>query len=277
MTETIPGPQQPRGSTPQGTVARRLRGGLASHVGLVRSRNEDAALLLISSQKSDPASDEFGLFIIADGMGGQEEGQWAADLAVRTVADSVVRKLYVPFVCNTAPTADRTPLQEALMDAMQQANEAVHGTLPESGTTLTVALVMGDQAYVAHVGDSRAYLIHPDRVEQLTRDHSLVERLHELGQLSAAEAALHPQRNVLYRAIGQGEGLEIDVARHPLAPGARLLLCCDGLWGVVPEETIAAILRETRDTQEACNRLVAAALEAGGPDNVTALLVERVE
>jgi serine/threonine protein phosphatase PrpC len=251
-----------------------VRVGLASHVGRVRTRNEDAALALLSSQRGDVSSGEFGLFLIADGMGGQESGQWASNLAARTVAHRLLSQVYLPALQDQDAEADRAPLQEALMDALQSANEMVHGRLPESGTTLTVALLVERQLYVAHVGDSRAYLFVDGRFERLTRDHSLVERLYELGQLSADEAALHPQRNVLYRAIGQGEGLEIDLLRQPLRIGMRLLLCCDGLWGVVPDERMATIIASTPEPQAACDQLVAEALAAGGPDNITALLVE---
>lgn len=259
-----------------GVARPHLLTGLASHVGRVRTRNEDAVLELVSAQKGDLSGIEFGLFVIADGMGGQAEGQWAANLAVRTVAQAIVRQIYMPFLQDSGARAENPPLQEALLDALLSANHAVHNTLPESGTTLTTVLIIGNQAHVAHVGDSRAYLVYPDRVERLTRDHTLVERLLELGQLSAGEAALHPQRNVLYRAIGQGEGLEIDVSHHTLAPGARLLLCCDGLWGVVPEDAMVTIVRQAPTPQEACHQLVAEALRAGGPDNVTALVVEVV-
>src|SRR5437773_1782232 len=139
MTANQTGTNPPSASAPAGTVNPRLTIGLASHVGRVRSRNEDAALTLLSAQKGDLSGSEFGLFIVADGMGGQEEGQWAADLAARTVARTLVSQIYLPFLENAAPSADRPPLQEALLDALRQANEAVHAELPESGTTLTAA------------------------------------------------------------------------------------------------------------------------------------------
>jgi protein phosphatase len=144
----------------------------------------------------------------------------------------------------------------------------------EGGTTATVALVFNDQLIIGHVGDSRAYIVTNTGIEQLTRDHSLVQRLQELGQLTAAEAAVHPQRNVLYRAIGQGEGLEVDVHSHRLAPGMRILLCSDGLWGLVSDSLMLEIIWKAPDNQTACNQLVEAANAAGGPDNITAVMVE---
>ena len=158
---------------------------------------------------------------------------------------------------------------------MDAANRAVSVGVPDGGgTTLTCALVIGQQVVLSHVGDSRAYIITDESFEQLTRDHSLVQRLQELGQLSAAEAAIHPQRNVLYRAIGQGEGLEVDVDSRRLPSGALILLCSDGLWGLVPDERILSIVRQNATLQSACEALVAAANAAGGPDNITAVMVK---
>lgn len=110
-------------------------------------------------------------------------------------------------------------------------------------------------------------------MEVLTRDHSLVQRLVELGQITDAEAAVHPQKNVLYRALGQGEPFSPDISTSPIPPNGYLLICSDGLWGVVPEEEITRIIFEAANPQEACSALVAAANEAGGPDNITAILV----
>jgi protein phosphatase len=146
-------------------------------------------------------------------------------------------------------------------------------TVPGGGTTLTVAFLLGEQMTIGHVGDSRAYVISQDRTEVITRDHSLVERLKELGQLTADEAATHPQRNVLYRAIGQGDNLEVDVFTQPVPKDGYLLLCSDGLWGEVEDSEIQRIVLEHEDLQQACEELVQAANAAGGPDNITAVLV----
>jgi protein phosphatase len=159
-------------------------------------------------------------------------------------------------------------------EAMNTTNHAVFTSVPESGTTLTCALLIGEQVVLSHVGDSRAYIINGDELEQVTRDHSLVQRLQELGQLSAAEAAVHPQRSVLYRAVGQGEGLEVDVESRRLAPGAMLLLCSDGMWGLVPDKQILQTVRAAPSPQIACEALVAAANAAGGPDNITVVIIQ---
>ena len=140
--------------------------------------------------------------------------------------------------------------------------------------------MLHNRLIIGHVGDSRAYLItHGNNgdgpvLRQITRDHSLVQRLQELGQLTAEEAAEHPQRNVLYRAIGQGEGLEIDVENFGLPPQSRLLICSDGLWGLVEDEDLTAIVRTSASSQIACERMIAAANAAGGPDNITVIMVD---
>ena len=128
---------------------------------------------------------------------------------------------------------------------------------------------------IRHVGDSRAYAIHPyGGGETLTRDHSLVKRLEELGQISAEEAAVHPQRNVLYRALGQGEVLEPDIFTAPFPQSGYLLLCSDGLWSVLADGAIFKLVTTAKDLQSGCQSLVDAANEAGGPDNISVIVVQ---
>ena len=141
-------------------------------------------------------------------------------------------------------------------------------------TTCTCVLILGMNAFVAHVGDSRACLIEQDTIQWLTTDHSLVNRLIELGQITADEAKTHPQRNVLYRAVGRGDTLEVDTGLQSLSVGSSLLLCSDGLWGMLSQEIITAIIRSAPSPQVACHRLVARANESGGQDNVTVVLVQ---
>jgi protein phosphatase len=144
----------------------------------------------------------------------------------------------------------------------------------ESGTTLTAALVFGRRLYLAHVGDSRAYILAEGKLEQVTTDHSYVRRLQEAGQLTAEEAASHPQRNVLYRAVGQGDELEIDISTRPLPKRGKLILCSDGLWGLVPEPLMQEILEQDASLQHMVDTLVDFAIQAGGHDNITGVLVD---
>ncbi len=257
--------------------SRRLLVGHASHVGLVRTHNEDASLVLGSIFEGDDQVEDFGLFLVADGMGGHQAGEVASALAVRKVASHLTQDVYVPYLLQAAHQSDQTPLAEALQKAVEAANQAVHEQVPGSGTTLTCALVIGARAYVAHVGDSRAYLYYNQELKQITRDHSYVDKLVELGQISAEVAAVHPQRNVLYRAVGQGDQLEIDLHILDLPSGSRLLLCCDGLWGMLPDSAIQTILASAPSPQDACHQLIDAANNAGGRDNITAVIVEHAD
>ncbi|MEK7809627.1 MAG: protein phosphatase 2C domain-containing protein, partial [Chloroflexota bacterium] len=216
----------------------------------------------------------FGLYIVADGMGGHNMGEKASAVAARSIAHDIVKNIYFSLLSENNDDDDRPPLQEIMVNALVGSNQSVTKAVGEGGTTGTVAMVFNDQLIIGHVGDSRAYIIAASGLEQLTRDHSLVRRLQELGQITEAEAAIHPQRNVLYRAIGQGDGLEVDTQTLQLSPGMKVLLCSDGLWGLVGDNQMRDIINSSSTLQSACDRLVEAANIAGGPDNITAILIE---
>ncbi len=158
---------------------------------------------------------------------------------------------------------------------MQEAQQAVVKRAPGGGTTLTATLILGEQVTVAHVGDTRAYFLYPDgRMHAITQDHSLVHRLVELGQINEDEASNHPQRNVLYRAIGQAEPYRPDIDTFQIPHPGSLLICSDGLWGVVPEADIFRIVKNSPNPSIACHELTKAANAAGGPDNISVVLVQ---
>jgi protein phosphatase len=176
--------------------------GKGSHVGKKREHNEDAFFTLECTLKPNGEITPFGLFIIADGMGGHQAGDIASALAIRVVAHSLMRQIYLPFLREEEKDSSHRPINEALVEALSEASLAVHEAAPDAGTTLTAALIIGTHASIGHVGDSRAYLVTEKGLQQITQDHSLVERLKELGQITPEEAMTHPQRNVLYRALG---------------------------------------------------------------------------
>lgn len=252
-----------------------LRVARISIVGQVRTHNEDALIIVNSEHLGDGSVGPFGLFVVADGMGGHQAGEVASSVAARVITHQVVQNVMLPYLF--PQDAQTEPLNQALKMAVNAANVAVHDQVPGSGTTLTCALVLGRRAYIAHVGDSRAYLIHQGQIKQLTQDHTYVGRLIELGELTPAEAAVHPQRNVLYRAVGQGDQLDIEPSAHLLPSNSYLLLCSDGLWGQVQEEEIVEIVETTDSLQQACQALANAANLAGGTDNITAILVQMPE
>ncbi|MBE0408214.1 MAG: serine/threonine-protein phosphatase [Anaerolineales bacterium] len=247
--------------------------GCGHSAGLQREHNEDAIFTLTTTLVSNSTHIPFGFYIIADGMGGHVHGELASEIAVRAMSTHVIRNLYIPLY-NLSSSAPNQSIQEIMQEGVQIAHRAIQHESPGGGSTITAMLIMGGQITIAHVGDSRTYLIHSDgQIASLTRDHSLVQRMQELGQLSDEEAAVHPQRNVLYRALGQREPLEADVTSQRIISG-YLLLCSDGLWGVVPEdEIVASVLNNTHPAQ-ACQEMVAAANAAGGPDNISAILVQ---
>jgi PPM family protein phosphatase len=199
----------------------------------------------------------------------------ASSTAIRTIANYLLKRFHA-YLINPSDGMEE-PLQEMMRAAINEGQRAVNQAAPGSGTTLTAALVLGGQMTIGHVGDSRAYVLHLDgRVDVLTRDHSLVKRLQELGQISTEEAANYPQRNVLYRALGQGEVLEPDIFTIPFPQPGYLLLCSDGLWGVLPEDDLTKLVTSAPNLHTACQALAAAANNAGGPDNISAILVQLI-
>jgi serine/threonine protein phosphatase PrpC/tetratricopeptide (TPR) repeat protein len=247
--------------------------GQATDVGMVRNDNQDGCWSFLSVGRTVHEQPDFGLFMVADGMGGHLDGEKASAVTIQTTLTEIMHHVYLPMI-SAADDADRPTITEALTAAVQKANTELLTNVPESGSTLTAAVIIGNLAYIAHVGDSRAYLITRNDIEQMTRDHSLVMRLIELDQLTPEEAALHPQKNVLYRALGQSENLDVDTLTRRLPPDSSLLLCSDGLWGMVTEAEIRDLVKSSHDPQEACDKLVALANTRGGTDNITAILVK---
>lgn len=244
--------------------------------GMERAHNEDTLFTFNAFLDGLDDGHYLGIFLVADGMGGHQSGEVASHLAARGASEYLLENLVDERIFEPEgikPEAVRQHMQKAVDKAQQMIRQRV----PGGGTTLTVALVLDEQVYSAHVGDSRLYVVGAGGALHLkTKDHSLVKRLVDLGEITEAEAAEHPQRNVLYRALGQAEDLSADVNDFTLAPGEKLLLCSDGLWGVLPDERLSAILKADAALSWVAEALVAAANEAGGPDNVSVVLVERI-
>jgi protein phosphatase len=248
--------------------------GTAQSVGKQREHNEDSIFALNSILADGNIELPFGIFIVADGMGGHMHGEVASGVAIRAFSQFVLTKLYMPFL-GIVPQTPSESLQEMMEKGMQEAQQAVIKRAPGGGTTLTATLILGEQVTVAHVGDTRAYFLYPDgRMHAITQDHSLVHRLVELGQINEDEASNHPQRNVLYRAIGQAEPYRPDIDTFQIPHPGSLLICSDGLWGVVPEADIFRIVKNSPNPSIACHELTKAANAAGGPDNISVVLVQ---
>jgi protein phosphatase len=247
--------------------------GAGHNVGRQRDNNEDALFYFNANLSADTNKLPMGIFIVSDGMGGHKNGEVASETAVRVVGNYVLNKLYKPLF-DLNPNPPEESLQEIMRTAVFEANKWVLQEAPGGGATLTAVLVINTQMTLAHVGDSRAYAIYLDgRVQALTRDHSLVERLKELGQITDEEAQVHPQKSMLYRALGQGEPTEPDVFTASLPQPGYLLICSDGLWGVISEDDIFNVVSAAPSPQRACQDLIDAANAAGGPDNIAVILV----
>lgn len=244
------------------------------HVGKVRPRNEDSSISFVSHAGGAEALPLFGLFIVADGMGGHNDGHRASKLVARTVAQHVLERLYYSLL-QEGHSGTPQPVQETMEQAVSLANEALSVTDSgkEMGTTLTAAVILSSRLFLVHVGDSRAYLMNEGKLSRITTDHTYVQALQDAGQLTAEEAAIHPNRNLLYRSLmGDTMREPVDVFTRSLPPQGTLMLCSDGLWSSVSEQTITTVLDEDIDLQHKAERLLEEALEAGGADNITVIL-----
>jgi serine/threonine protein phosphatase PrpC len=221
-------------------------------VGRMRSHNEDSVL-------AQPP-----LFAVADGLGGHEAGEVASSIAVETLRDHAPRR------------ADSNALGRAVRAANREVLRAAREGIGRSGmgTTITAAIVEGGCIAVAHVGDSRAYLLHGGVLQRLTQDHSMVADMIRRGQLSEADARIHPNRSVITRALGTDVNMVADSFDVDASAGDRLLLCSDGLTGMLEDARIAEILGGYRDPEMAARALIDAANEAGGHDNISVVVVD---
>lgn len=251
--------------------------GQATHPGRQRPRNEDAVLSLTFGIDQEGLSLPIGLYIVADGMGGHDAGDLASRTVSQVVAERLIQAGVVPELRQLRPLSSAGPAQ-LLVQAIQEANgvllQYAQQTGSDLGSTITAALVFGETAFIANVGDSRTYFLREGRLEQVTRDHSIVARLAEVGIIRPEEARTHPRRNEIYRSLGQHPKVEVDLFTRTLRKGDRLILCTDGLWEMVPDEEIRRIVESARTPQEACDALVDAANRAGGEDNITVIVVE---
>ena len=273
-----------------------LNSGHFTDVGLVRELNEDSVLALNLTQYYESVQTQIGLYIVSDGMGGEAAGEVASRVTVRAVAEWVTEKLISASLKSTREERIVAPTQtgglrlsvanghemattEMMKQAVIAANREVMAYAVANpherglGATVTVAMLVGEMLTMAHVGDSRCYLLSGDRLEQLSEDHSLVQKMVNTGNLSRSDARIHPYRNVIYRSIGADEQIEIDIVRRKLVSGDMLMLCSDGLNGMLGDDQIRDILLVNPDPNAAAKELVVAANAAGGEDNTSVLVV----
>ncbi|MFN3431076.1 MAG: Stp1/IreP family PP2C-type Ser/Thr phosphatase [Candidatus Sericytochromatia bacterium] len=237
-----------------------MRVGSLTDIGKVREINQDSFAVDM----------DHGLFIVADGMGGHAAGEKASQTAVQIITERLG---------GSVNASSNGQLLDALQTAIQDANrEIINASMEDSsmrgmGTTATVIVTKSNQIYVGHVGDSRAYLIRNRRIDQITEDHSIVAQLVRARAITPQEAARHPYRNVITRCLGMQVEVEADTQQRELKAGDRLLICSDGLSGLVSDDEMLQMVTTSEDPQHTCVDLVNLALERGGSDNITVVLI----
>jgi serine/threonine protein phosphatase PrpC len=244
--------------------------------------NEDSALVLFLQREHESLSSPAGIFLVADGLGGHSNGQYASRVAINVIAGGIVRDLFLsPLNAEKEGEAlkqwDEESLLALLQGAIEEANRAIcqvnQRDKTDMGCTLTGFMIVGDRAYIFNVGDSRTYILRDDKIYQLTKDHSLVGQLVEGGLIEPDDVYSHPQRSQIYRSIGDKLNVQIDFFKQQIHPGDILLSCSDGLWEMVRDPQIAELLIAAPDPQTASTQLIQAANANGGEDNVSAVVV----
>jgi serine/threonine protein phosphatase PrpC len=287
MSPALPNGQvDPEITVPYGFASQPVKGqrlgivvGTRSDPGIKRKYkpNEDSLFAAHWQREANTEAVPFGLFVVADGMGGHANGQDASRSAIQTIIDFMLPKL--------SKTVDpySKDLEQLLANAVQHANQVVHQhnleLRADMGTTVTATLIVGATAYVSNVGDSRTYLYRaPDGLKKVTNDHSVVASLVEAGIIKPDDIYTHPKRNQIYRSLGEKASVEVDSFVVHLLPGDKLLLCSDGLWDMVRDPKIESVLKSAvPDLTMTADALIKAALDGGGEDNVSVIVISLTE
>lgn len=237
---------------------------LLSDIGSSRESNEDA--LYASLDRSLP------LYIVADGMGGHNAGDIASNMAVEIIKDE--------FISNRENLKSPKKIKKTIKTSLEKANKLIHQKslheldLEGMGTTVVIGYYFDKNFYIGHVGDSRAYILENDSITQITEDHTLVNELIKKGSITKSQALHHPQRNYITRALGTSVDIEIDINIVDFNSKETMVLCSDGLYNMLEEDTIVESLNEARSLDEGVNSLVKMANENGGKDNITIIAIK---
>lgn len=253
--------------------------GQGTDPGRKHARNEDSVVTFTFDKAQQGGAVPIGFYMVADGMGGHDAGDVASRMVYQVVTEWILKSKVLPDLRKETRklTTENIP-GNLLKEAVQAANKVLarHASAQQSnmGSTVTAALVIGNIATIANVGDSRTYLLREGQLRQITQDHSLVARLVQAHVITQEQVRSHPQRNQIFRSLGQQENVEVDTFTVLLSRGDRLILCSDGLWEMVLDAEIQHLVETARSPQQACDALVAAANAAGGEDNISAIVVE---
>lgn len=266
--------------TPVYARALRQSSGYLTHPGKTREHNEDYVGVFQLAMDQSGSAEPVGLYVVADGMGGQAAGEFASRDSVRQAFVEFINNQVMPQlqkITRRLDTATADTPQGQLEKLVQTANQLVYranqATHSDRGTTITAVLVIGSQAYFANVGDSRTYLLRNGELMQVTQDHSLVFSLWQAKQISEDEIYTHPRKNEVHRSIGDRAEVKVDMFNRTLQPGDKLLLCSDGLWEMVRNPHIQQTMTTNATPQAICDQLVRMANDNGGEDNITAVVV----
>ena len=239
-----------------------MKVGFSTDTGNVRLINQDS--LFVSN-----FHDSFPLFIVADGMGGHNAGEVASKLAVKKV-EEIFKEKYTTF-------SKIEDVEETIKNSVMEANNYIceqsrlDSNLFGMGTTLTLGFLFKNIFIIGHIGDSRAYIIHNSSIKQLTEDHSLVRKLVSEGRITETEAENHPQKNIITRAVGTDNDIEVDIIEIQVSTGDIIFICSDGLTNMVKKDKLFEIFTNTEDIQIACDECVRSAKANGGYDNITVI------
>lgn len=254
-----------------------------SDAGMLRrgDPNEDSTLVIQMQRIHESLSSPFGVFIVADGMGGHDDGQGASRMTINVIAERITHELLLEPL-RKEKEGEQSSFSEddliaLLKGAIQDANTALcqdnQRNKTDKGSTVTGFMIVGDHAYIINVGDSRTYMLRDGKLYQLTNDHSLVGQLVAGGLIEPDDVYTHPQRSQIFRSLGDKLHVQVDDFKQQLHPGDILLSCCDGLWEMVRNPQITEILANAPDPQTACSQLIEAANTNGGEDNISAVVV----
>ena len=251
---------------------------MLTDTGLVRGHNEDSVFVFDSSQLPEPSPVSYGVYIVADGMGGHQAGEVASQKAIQILKSTLLDN---PDYILSADINDQ------IRQAFEKANSEIYHASQNSpllsgmGTTTTLGFRKSDRLYIGHVGDSRAYLIRNGEIIRITRDHSLVESLILSGAITEEESRVHPDRNVITRALGTSKNIIVDSYKEYTGEDSillnindRVVFCTDGLTNEIHEKEILEIIQQVPDVSTACQKLVEVANNRGGNDNITVIVVQ---
>jgi len=268
-----------RPQTVKSVKIRNLEVGFSSDKGLVRSSNEDSTLTLDIGQ--DIVTDQrVCLYAVADGLGGYDGGKIASKTATKMLAKYISEQLIPIIKKENLGKIKQKSIRDILASGIKAANKVVylHGQNKANNmaTTLVTALIINNVAYIANIGDSRAYCIEGDHLRQITFDHSLVASLVSAGEIEQEEIYTHPQRNMVTRYLGSENEIEVDYFKELLSPGKSIVLCSDGLWEMIKDIDLRDIILERSHAQVTCDKLVEKAKENGGVDNISVIVINVV-